>query len=55
MKYFQVLFYAAEVILGLEHMHRRYVCYRDLKVGENVDDLKSILPIACALCERILV
>jgi len=27
----EVLFYAAEVILGLEHMHRRHVCYRDLK------------------------
>ncbi|XP_065054623.1 G protein-coupled receptor kinase 3-like [Rhopilema esculentum] len=27
----EVLFYASEVILGLEHMHRRYVCYRDLK------------------------
>lgn len=25
-------FYAAEVILGLEHMHRRFVVYRDLKV-----------------------
>lgn len=24
-------FYAAEVILGLEHMHRRYIVYRDLK------------------------
>ena len=25
-------FYAAEVVLGLEHMHRRSVVYRDLKV-----------------------
>lgn len=24
-------FYAAEVILGLEHMHRRFIVYRDLK------------------------
>jgi beta-adrenergic-receptor kinase len=24
-------FYAAEVILGLEHMHKRYIVYRDLK------------------------
>lgn len=27
----EMRFYAAEVILGLEHMHRRYVVYRDLK------------------------
>lgn len=27
----QMKFYAAEVILGLEHMHRRYIVYRDLK------------------------
>ncbi|OXU25738.1 hypothetical protein TSAR_000598 [Trichomalopsis sarcophagae] len=27
----EVKFYAAEVILGLEHMHRRYIVYRDLK------------------------
>ena len=25
-------FYAAEVILGLEHMHNRSIVYRDLKV-----------------------
>ena len=28
----EVRFYAAEVILGLEHMHNRFVVYRDLKV-----------------------
>lgn len=28
----EVRFYASEVILGLEHMHNRYVVYRDLKV-----------------------
>ncbi|CAH8827376.1 unnamed protein product [Trichobilharzia szidati] len=27
----EVRFYAAEVILGLEHMHNRFVVYRDLK------------------------
>lgn len=27
----EVKFYAAEMILGLEHMHRRYIVYRDLK------------------------
>lgn len=25
-------FYATEIILGLEHMHHRFVVYRDLKV-----------------------
>lgn len=29
----EVRFYAAEVILGLEHMHSRFVVYRDLKVS----------------------
>ena len=28
-------FYAAEVILGLEHMHNRCVVYRDLKVSTS--------------------
>ena len=28
----EVRFYAAEVMLGLEHMHSRFVVYRDLKV-----------------------
>jgi len=28
----EVRFYAAEVILGLEHMHTRFIVYRDLKV-----------------------
>ncbi|XP_059481105.1 G protein-coupled receptor kinase 1 [Neocloeon triangulifer] len=27
----EMKFYAAEVILGLEHMHKRYIVYRDLK------------------------
>lgn len=30
-------FYAAEVILGLEHMHRRFIVYRDLKVIQTVE------------------
>ena len=33
----EVRFYAAEVILGLEHMHNRSVVYRDLKVWCLVD------------------
>jgi len=28
----EVRFYSSEVILGLEHMHNRFVVYRDLKV-----------------------
>ena len=28
----EMRFYASEVVLGLEHMHRRSVVYRDLKV-----------------------
>lgn len=28
----EMRFYASEIILGLEHMHNRFVVYRDLKV-----------------------
>lgn len=28
----EMRFYATEIILGLEHMHSRFVVYRDLKV-----------------------
>jgi len=45
-------FYAAEVILGLEHMHRRFVVYRDLKpanilLDENGHIRISDLGLAC--------
>jgi serine/threonine protein kinase len=31
----EVKFYAAEIILGLEHMHLRSIVYRDLKVNKR--------------------
>nr|AGJ70292.1 G protein-coupled receptor kinase b [Terebratalia transversa] len=48
----EVRFYAAEVILGLEHMHNRYVVYRDLKpanilLDENGHVRISDLGLAC--------
>ena len=30
--YMQVRFYAAELVLGLEHIHFQNIVYRDLKV-----------------------
>lgn len=32
----EMRFYAAEIILGLEHMHNRFVVYRDLKVQSAI-------------------
>ncbi|PAA68489.1 hypothetical protein BOX15_Mlig016681g1 [Macrostomum lignano] len=48
----EVKFYAAEVILGLEHMHSRFVVYRDLKpanilLDENGHVRISDLGLAC--------
>lgn len=31
----EMRFYATEIILGLEHMHNRFVVYRDLKVRQS--------------------
>ena len=39
----EMRFYASEVILGLEHMHRRSVVYRDLKVCMRTTRLHGIL------------
>ncbi|KAI1291760.1 G protein-coupled receptor kinase 1 [Halotydeus destructor] len=48
----EMRFYAAEVILGLEHMHKRFVVYRDLKpanilLDENGHVRISDLGLAC--------
>uniref|UniRef100_A0A8C0WSR2 G protein-coupled receptor kinase n=1 Tax=Castor canadensis TaxID=51338 RepID=A0A8C0WSR2_CASCN len=45
----EMRFYAAEVILGLEHMHQRCVVYRDLKV--RVAPWGSFSPIGSCPCQ----
>lgn len=47
----EVKFYAAEVILGLEHMHSRYVVYRDLKVHCIVHVSNFELLFGSLMCE----
>nr|CRZ21935.1 Bm7964 [Brugia malayi] len=53
----EMLFYAAEVILGLEHMHNRTVVYRDLKpanilLDENGHVRISDLGLACDFSKK---
>ncbi|CAD5222656.1 unnamed protein product [Bursaphelenchus xylophilus] len=53
----EVIFYAAEVILGLEHMHNRSVVYRDLKpanilLDENGHVRVSDLGLACDFSKK---
>ncbi|XP_053375913.1 beta-adrenergic receptor kinase 2-like isoform X2 [Mercenaria mercenaria] len=53
----EVRFYAAEVILGLEHMHSRFVVYRDLKpanilLDENGHVRISDLGLACDFSKK---
>uniref|UniRef100_A0A5S6QS98 G protein-coupled receptor kinase n=1 Tax=Trichuris muris TaxID=70415 RepID=A0A5S6QS98_TRIMR len=53
----EMRFYAAEVILGLEHMHSRYIVYRDLKpanilLDENGHVRISDLGLACDFSKK---
>ncbi|VDK40864.1 unnamed protein product, partial [Gongylonema pulchrum] len=53
----EMIFYAAEVILGLEHMHNRSVVYRDLKpanilLDENGHARVSDLGLACDFSKK---
>ncbi|KAF8787490.1 G protein-coupled receptor kinase 1 like protein [Argiope bruennichi] len=53
----EMRFYAAEVILGLEHMHKRFVVYRDLKpanilLDEHGHARISDLGLACDFSKR---
>ncbi|KAK0421219.1 hypothetical protein QR680_015121 [Steinernema hermaphroditum] len=53
----EMMFYAAEVILGLEHMHNRSVVYRDLKpanilLDENGHVRVSDLGLACDFSKK---
>ncbi|KAJ1367795.1 G protein-coupled receptor kinase 2 [Parelaphostrongylus tenuis] len=53
----EMLFYASEVILGLEHMHNRFVVYRDLKpanilLDENGHVRVSDLGLACDFSKK---
>jgi len=49
----QMKFYAAEIILGLEHMHRRYIVYRDLKLANILLDHRGHVRISnlCLACD----
>lgn len=52
-----MIFYASEVILGLEHMHNRFIVYRDLKpanilLDENGHIRISDLGLACDFSKK---
>ncbi|VDN51323.1 unnamed protein product [Dracunculus medinensis] len=53
----EMIFYASEVILGLEHMHNRFIVYRDLKpanilLDENGHIRISDLGLACDFSKK---
>lgn len=45
----EMRFYATEIILGLEHMHSRFVVYRDLKVKHSVSQTCTVGIVALGL------
>ena len=45
----EMRFYATEIILGLEHMHNRFVVYRDLKVRHSVSRTCAVRTVVLGL------
>ncbi len=46
----EMKFYAAEVILGLEHMHRRFIVYRSVWSGRGIFLVQLLLVLVCCHC-----